>query len=113
MSQPVPPFAIQQRPWGTVSIVVIVLLALLIIFAMPYIMQTLSFITSTTNDLVSSTPSPQVAWILALYNVLYVPYSWLYTILTNQYSVAALIVLYMVVLAFVYYWYWRGQTIGG
>lgn len=112
MSNP-PVFGNPQPTWGTVSIVVIILLALFVIFAMPYIMQTLGFITSTTNSVVASTPSPQVAWILAVYNVLYVPYSWLYAILSNQYADAALIVLYMVVLAFVYYWYWRGQTIGG
>lgn len=95
-----------------VSIVSIIVMALFAIFIFSTILQGISFIVNPVKDLVSSTPSPQVAWTLAIYQYLYVVYNYLLAVLSNQYSVAVFIALGIVVLALTYYWYWRQQTYG-
>ena len=95
-----------------VSIVSIIVMALFAIFIFSSILQGVSFILNPTKDMVSSTPSPQVAWTLAIYQDLYVVYSYILTVLSNQYADAVLIAFGIVVLSLTYYWYWRQQTYG-
>lgn len=95
-----------------VSIVAIIVMALFVIFIYSSILQGISFFINPTKDMVASTPSPQVAWTLAIYQDLYVVYSYLLDVLSNQYAVAVLIALGIVVLSLTYYWYWRQQTYG-
>jgi len=90
-----------------VSIVSIIVMALFVVFIFSTILQGISFILNPTKDVVYSTPSPQVAWVLAIYQNLYVVYSYLLAVLSNQYAVAVLIALGIVVLALTYYWYMR------
>ena len=95
-----------------VSIVSIIVMALFAIFIFSSILQGVSFILNPTKDMVSSTPSPQVPWTLAIYQDLYVVYSYILAVLSNQYADAVLIAFGIVVLSLTYYWYWRQQTYG-
>ncbi len=95
-----------------VSIVSIIVITLFAIFIFSSILQGVSFILNPTKDMVSSTPSPQVAWTLAIYQDLYVVYSYILAVLSNQYADAVLIAFGIVVLSLTYYWYWRQQTYG-
>ncbi len=60
-----------------ISIVSIIVMALFVIFIFSSILQGISFILNPTKDMVSSAPSPQVAWTLAIYQDLYVVYSYI------------------------------------
>jgi hypothetical protein len=93
-----------------VSIVSIIVVALFAIFIFSSILQGVSFILNPTKDMVSSTPSPQVAWTLAIYQDLYVVYSYILAVLSNQYADAVLIAFGIVVLSLTYYWHWRQLT---
>ncbi len=95
-----------------ISIVSIMVMALFAIFIFSSILQGVSFVLSPVKDMVSSTQSPQVSWTLAVYQDLYVVYSYTLAVLSNQYAVAVLISLGIVVLSLTYYWYWRQQTYG-
>ena len=92
-----------------ISIVSIIVIALFAIFIFSSILQGISFVLNPTKDMVSSAPSPQVSWTLAIYQDLYVVYSYLLAVLSNQYAVAVLIALGIVMTALTYYWYWRVQ----
>ena len=95
-----------------ISIVSIIVIALFAIFIFSTILQGISFVVNPVKDMVSSTSSPQVSWTLAIYQDLYVVYSYLLAVLSNQYAVAVLIALGIVVTSLTYYWYWRQQTYG-
>ena len=95
-----------------ISIVSIIVIALFAIFIFSSILQGISFVLNPTKDMVSSAPSPQVSWTLAIYQDLYVVYSYLLAVLSNQYAVVVLIALGIVVTSLTYYWYWRQQTYG-
>ncbi|MCI4407561.1 MAG: hypothetical protein JHC26_00580 [Thermofilum sp.] len=90
-----------------VSIASIIVMALFVIFIFSTILQGISFIVNPTKNMVASSPPPQVAWTLAIYQYLYVVYSYLLMVLSNPYSVAVFIALGIVVLSLTYYWYQR------
>ena len=93
-----------ERP-QQVSIVSIITIALILIFAANYLITILSYILDGIKTAVSSTPSPQVAWVLAWYNYIYPVYSYLLSVLSNPYAIAVLVALSIVVLALNYIWY--------
>jgi len=95
-----------------ISIVSIIVIALFAIFIFSTILQGISFVINPVKDMVSSASSPQVSWTLAIYQDLYVVYSYLLAVLSNQYAVAVLIALGIVVTSLTYYWYWRQQAYG-
>ncbi len=63
----------------------IVSIALFAIFIFSSILQGISFVLDPVKDMVSSAPSPQVSWTLAVYQDLYVVYSYILAVLSNQY----------------------------